>query len=198
MEKLSQTFEKEVRTKICQKADSYKQEEMLLHRTFKYFDYLTENEVDFSQFQKVMQRLGITSMQLSDLQRLFDYYIDLEMQTTSKYNCVKRSSRLNYTVFTNRILNPGMRGKFTNKQQNNQENTHEPQMVSSKGFQRALSDLVSGIKKLDLLMIIDQFNQKLSAARNVNELSDQFILEAFLTSGLHVRFKVCFWELVNF
>ena len=191
MERLVNVFEKEVRAKVQHKADSYKQEELLLLRTFRYFDYADENKVDFTQFLKVMQRLSVSSFSNNDLKQIFDFYISKESSNVYVHSI--RSQKLNFLVFVNKILNMTNRKKSSDTgpsiSRREKSNKEQGGLVSSKQFERALVDFKEGIKKLDMILILKKI---MTTSENMSEieLDQRNLLGLFMNAGMAVRLQV--------
>jgi Ca2+-binding EF-hand superfamily protein len=56
---LGSSFEKEVRARLGQKATSFVSEEQILLKSFKYFDLDNSGRVDYNEFVKAIEKLGV-------------------------------------------------------------------------------------------------------------------------------------------
>jgi hypothetical protein len=201
MNRLVSSFENEIRIKIRQKADSYKQEEMLLLRTFKFFDYHSEGLVEFSQFQKVMTRLSITMLNTEELRQVFSFYTSIDESSTSKYGGFNTQPKLNYNIFVNRVL--GLtRGKSAEKSTRTKTASVYPEtrlpmgqeedtnMISSHQFERALDDLRNGVKRMDMMYILNKIHKRLDLIPGTRELDQREIQQELMENGLARRHQV--------
>ena len=59
MAKIRQQFEAELKAKLAQKGTSHKGEEAVLMQSFKYFDLDNSGAVDFEEFVKTIEKIGI-------------------------------------------------------------------------------------------------------------------------------------------
>ena len=201
MNRLVSSFENEIRAKIRQKADSYKQEEMLLLRTFKFFDYHSEGLVDFSQFHKVLTRLSITMLNTEELRQVFSFYTSSDETAPSRYGGFDTKPKLNYNIFVNRVL--GLtRGKSADKSARNKSPSTYPEtrlpmgqeentnMISSHQFEKALDDLRSGIKRMDMMYILNKIHKRLDLIPGTRELDQREIQQELMENGLARRHQV--------
>ena len=199
MNRLVSSFEKEIKTTIRQKADSYKQEELLLLRSFKFFDYQGEGLVDFLQFERVMIKLSITMLNSEQLKQVFSHYISEQAEMSSRYGGFGTEQKLNYNIFVNKVL--GLtRGKSIDDSRNPNKNNPETrlpigkdeeiQMVGAKEFERAIEDLRNGIKRMDMMYILNKINKRLGKLRGKRELDQREIQQEFMENGLARRHKV--------
>lgn len=67
-------FENELRQRLSQKATSHVSEESILVRAFKYFDLDNSETVDFSEFCKALEKVGMVVNNPDQVQQLFNYY----------------------------------------------------------------------------------------------------------------------------
>lgn len=200
MNRLISSFEKEIKNKIRQKADSYKQEEMLLLRTFKFFDYQGEGQVDFSQFERVMNRLSVTMLSLEELRQVFSHYTSSQNEMASRYGSSKINQKLNYHIFVNKVL--GLtRGKSQDLAPRREPvseyvdssvmgREQQVRMVGSKEFELALKDLQNGIKRMDMMYILNKLNKRMAATRGQREVHQRAVLEEFMNNGLPRKHQV--------
>lgn len=193
MKNLASSLEKEIRTKIRQKADSYKQEEMLLLRTFKFFDYQGEGRVDLPQFNKVLSRLSVTMFSPGEIRGVFDHYCS---------TLPSRGRKLDYHIFINKVL--GLkRGQSSDVVALRREpasvyaesgmpmGRDAPlRMVSSQEFERALEDLHGGTKRMDLMYVLKMVYKKLGSLQGQRDLDQQVVLGLFLENGLARKYQV--------
>jgi Ca2+-binding EF-hand superfamily protein len=203
MNPLVSSLEKEIRIKIRQKADSYKQEEMLLLRTFKFFDYQGEGKVNFFQFEKVLKRLSVNMFTSNQLQNIFDFYLNSQQQMSSGFRGNYSKEKLDYHIFINKVLGP-KRGKSNDVPAFSQREPaslymdsvmpmghEEPMhMVSSKEFERALEDLHNGTKRMDMMLILNKINKTLGTRRGQREMDQKEILQVFMQNGLARKHQV--------
>lgn len=202
MEKLVSSFEKEIQAIIRQKADSYKQEEKLLLRTFKFFDFQGEGFVEFSQFERVMIKLSITMLNSQELKEVFNYYILDQGDMSSRYGGLRPHQKLNYNIFVNKVL--GLtRGKSVDDFEKRNEkamnygdtrlpigNDEDIIMISSKDFERAIEDLRNGIKRMDMMYFLNKINKRMGKMRGQRELDQREIQQEFMENGLDSRHQV--------
>jgi Ca2+-binding EF-hand superfamily protein len=74
MSNLKATFEKELKTRLAQKAKPNQPEDVLLIKGMKYFDLNNSGTVSRDEFGKALQRLGINSYDESQISQLFEIY----------------------------------------------------------------------------------------------------------------------------
>ena len=74
METLSFIFEKELKIKLLYKTSPHMTEEVLLFRTFKYFDVDNSDLVNLDTFLKVIAKVGLLEFSEKELSSLFFYY----------------------------------------------------------------------------------------------------------------------------
>jgi len=104
-------FEKELRAKLNQKATAKSSEEQILLKAFKYFDLDNSGDVDFDEFIKAVDKIGVQAFAEAELRELFEFY-DLDSSGSLDY---KEFSGI---VFGNasgvsKQLSPGKDGKAT-------------------------------------------------------------------------------------
>jgi len=61
-------------TKLAQKMRGPENEEIVLNKAFRHFDFNNSNTIDIDEFKKVLERLGIQFQSTTDLKALFDTY----------------------------------------------------------------------------------------------------------------------------
>jgi Ca2+-binding EF-hand superfamily protein len=71
--RLSQ-FEKTVKAKLLQKCKPNESEETVLNKCFKYFDIDDSGELEFEEFRKGLEKVGVTLNTEDDLKAIFDYF----------------------------------------------------------------------------------------------------------------------------
>ena len=74
MESLSFNFEKELKIKLLYKTSPHMTEEILLFRTFKYFDVDNSDHCDLNTFLKVIAKVGLLEFSENELSSLFYFY----------------------------------------------------------------------------------------------------------------------------
>ena len=74
METLSFNFEKELKIKLLYKTNPHMTEEVLLFKTFKYFDVENSDHCDLNTFLKVIAKVGLLEFSEKELSSLFFYY----------------------------------------------------------------------------------------------------------------------------
>lgn len=72
MSNLKATFEKELKTRLAQKAKPNQPEDVLLIKGMKYFDLNNSGTVSRDEFGKALQRLGINSYEESVRPSLYE------------------------------------------------------------------------------------------------------------------------------
>lgn len=74
MEAFKVKFEVELKAKLAQKSTSQVSEENVLLRAFKYFDLDNSDSVDFNEFSKAIEKVGIVILDPAKLEQLFQIY----------------------------------------------------------------------------------------------------------------------------
>jgi Ca2+-binding EF-hand superfamily protein len=74
MATLRANFEKEIRNKLSQKSSSKQSEEQILLKSFKFFDLNNNGQVEFDEFVKAIEKIGVQNFKESQLQELFEIY----------------------------------------------------------------------------------------------------------------------------
>jgi Ca2+-binding EF-hand superfamily protein len=92
MEAFRGKFEAELKVKLAQKSTSQVSEENVLLRSFKYFDLDNSESVDFNEFTKAIEKVGVVVLDPAKLQELFNIYDE------------DRSGALNYKEFVGGIF----------------------------------------------------------------------------------------------
>lgn len=177
MQSKVEQFEKELKSKIRKKADSYKQEEMLLLRNFKFFDYSSEGKVDFQSFVKVMERLSMNVLVKDNINDIFEYYKTKENDNLHNRNF--SDNKLNYIRFVNKILKSDQNFSKSSNQNKSSE------LVSAEEFERALTDLRDGIRNFDLMNLLEN-----CLLDSNEEVELKFLENQFLNEGLSFKYKV--------
>jgi len=80
---LKQSFEKELKFKLAQKANNKSMEQLLL-QSFKYFDMDNSGSLSPAEFSKAVEKIGIMIPTKQDLQTLFNIY-DVDQNGTIDY-----------------------------------------------------------------------------------------------------------------
>lgn len=202
MNRLVSSFEREIRSKIRQKADSYKQEEILLLRTFKFFDYQGEGLVEFGQFDRVMNRLSVTMLAPDQLRQVFSHYVANQHGPDSNFGRASSQEKLNYHIFVNKVLQL-TRGKSADMASSRREpasvygdsgnpfaQEQQVQMVSSAEFERALEDLRNGVKRMDMMYLLSRIHRRLDALPGKKELDQREIQQELMENGLPRKHQV--------
>lgn len=175
MERAIQKFEEETRIKVRRKADSYKQEELLLTRTFQYFDPTSSGKVDLPTLLRVLNRLNIAPPLQPDLQPIFDFYSRL----SSSHRPPQANGLIDYYIFVNRVLGRSARGgrssspissRYGNVSQRGddrvglvggmsvRETATSNGLVSHQDFERAAERMVRAARRIDRGLLLKRVN----------------------------------------
>jgi hypothetical protein len=73
MQRVIKDFERELRQKLVQKCPSNQQEDAFLTKAFKFFDIKNEGQVDFDQFARTVEKVGVI-IEKENLRRIFNEY----------------------------------------------------------------------------------------------------------------------------
>lgn len=133
------------------------------------------------------------------LKQVFSHYISEQAEMSSRYGGFGTEQKLNYNIFVNKVL--GLtRGKSIDDSRNPNKNNPETrlpigkdeeiQMVGAKEFERAIEDLRNGIKRMDMMYILNKINKRLGKLRGKRELDQREIQQEFMENGLARRHKV--------
>jgi Ca2+-binding EF-hand superfamily protein len=142
-------FETELKAKLHQKANFQISEESVLTRAFKYFDLDNSGAVNFEEFKKAIEKIGVTVTDLVKLEQIFRVYDE------------DRSGELNYKEFVagvfgqNKRPTTATRRGFTQADQARAEDVVEK--IRSKITQRGTRGIL-GLGRL--FKIVDDDNSK--------------------------------------
>jgi len=73
MQRIIKDFERELRGKLIQKCPSNQQEDAFLTKAFKFFDIHNEGQVNFDQFARTVEKIGVI-IEKEHLRRIFSEY----------------------------------------------------------------------------------------------------------------------------
>jgi Ca2+-binding EF-hand superfamily protein len=74
MSAIRTSFEKELRAKLLQKSTSHQSEEAILLKNFRFFDLNNSGTVEFQEFVKAVEKIGIQTFDEDQLNQLYKFY----------------------------------------------------------------------------------------------------------------------------
>lgn len=100
------SFEKQLRDKLTQKTNSFQSEETILIKAFRFFDLDNSGTVEFAEFAKAIQKIGIqiSGLNVCSLFRCYNNY-SKQLKELFDYYDVNHNGSLDYKEFASIVFN---------------------------------------------------------------------------------------------
>jgi len=84
MEFSKKQFETSLKSKLAQKASAAQSEEAILMKNFKFFDSDNDSYINFNEWQRALEKIGVVISSTEDMKQLFGMY-DLDQDSLINY-----------------------------------------------------------------------------------------------------------------
>lgn len=195
-------FKSDLRSKSSQNASNDHQEHKFLVRKFKYFDRVGDHSVNYTEFSKVMSRLGLF---FPSKQTEYEIFTLILQQQVDEGFLSKHSKTINYLEFVNHLMEwksqtakslrlpPGSGSNRNNKTSRGMVSFREDEVMDKVGgseFEKAVIQVSHALCNINLLYVLQHLNAEIRDNLGHRQIKYHELLTCFMKIGFGFKFEV--------